>query len=469
MNIKKTLLMGFALLAAVLYMKKVYEPARKADAEKGKVFADLDAGAIQTIRVKPTQNNGFYELVRHAPGDGEEWTISDLPASSLDLPLVRGISESLRNLVLEGPLEEKKLSKDFSVYGMNAPELTVEIGLQGGESREVAFGRKIEYLQKRYCKVSGKPGLYLADEASFGSINRNRTEIRSKKPVVFADDYVQEVKIESANGVLRVSQPAIGEWKIEERGGIEASATSMKELLQSLRALEVKEFLDNANERSPEYGVWFPRARITLKFKEGTKPDSIEISVSGPRPETGAAYFAIKGVPSIFKIDPVASGAFDKEVNDLREKRLVKAKPSDITKLSSGGNAEAAVEVLTTNTDWTVNGKTSDPVFVEQLLNDVTNLEAVDFPSNVPDDAFSTPFVTLSLFSKTSGAEPLVITVGKEVQGTFGKGRYVRVSTLKDVGIIRDVEAKRIVPHEGALLQRPTPQPSVQPNEGAAK
>lgn len=468
MNIKKTLVMGLLLGAAVLYLTQVYEPARKAEAEKGKVFANLDPSAIETIRMKSAKPNGFYELLRKPASREDEWTISDLPFSLLDMPVVRGISESLRNIEIEGPLEEKKLNKDFSVYGMNQPELTVEIGLKGGESREVAFGRSIEYLRKRYCKVSGKPGLYLVDESTFGSINRSRDDIRSKKPVVFADGDIQEVKIESANGVIRVTQPSTGQWTIEERGGLEASASAMKDLLQSLRTLEVKEFIDGANERSPEYGVWFPRSRITLKLKDGSKPDSIEVSVSGPRPEADAAYFAIKGVPTIFKIDARASGGFAKEANDLREKKLVKVQPSDIAKLSSTGSADAAVEIVATNTDWTVNGKVSDPVFVEQLLNDVSNLEAVDFPSTVPEDAFGTPFVSLNVVSKISGAEPVILTVGKEVDGAFGKGRYVRVSSLKDVAIIRDVEAKRIVPHEGALVQRPTPQASP-PVEGAGK
>ena len=460
--------MGLLLGVSVLYLTKVHEPARKAEAQKGKVFAGLDAGAIQTIRVTPAKGNGFYELLRHSPEEGAEWTISDLPLSMVDLPIARGIVDSLRNIELEGPLEEKKLSKDFSVYGMNEPELTVEMGLRGGESKEVAFGRKIEYLQKRYCKVTGKPGLYLADESTFGSLNRSRSDIRAKKPVVFIDDDVREVKVESANGVVRVVQPIVGQWTIEERGGLEASAKGMKDLLQSVRMLEVKEFVDGADERSPEYGVWFPRARITLKLKEGSKPESIEVSVSGPRPGTDSAYFSIKGVPTIFKMDQVASGAFDRELNDLREKKLVKVQPLDIAKLSSSGSADAAVEVVATNTDWTVNGKTSDPVFVEQLLNDITNLEAVDFPSKVPEDAVSLPFVSLTVALKTEGADPIVITVGKETEGTFGKGRYVKVSSLKDVVIIRDVEAKRIVPHEGALIQRPTPQPSPA-GEGAVK
>ena len=57
----------------------------------------------------------------------------------------------------------------------------------------------------------------------------------------------------------------------------------------------------------------------------------------------------------------------------------------------------------------------------------------------------------------------MTLTVGKEVVGAQDPGRYARIGDQGPAVIIRDVEAKRIVPHEETLLPRETPAPANTP------
>jgi hypothetical protein len=130
------------------------------------------------------------------------------------------------------------------------------------------------------------------------------------------------------------------------------------------------------------------------------------------------------------------------------------------TVVSSGGSDIIPTTIAASGLLWTVNGKDGDPVFIEQYLRDLADLKADDFPEEVPADAFESPFLSLTITTKDPGKETLEVTVGKELmRGEAETLRYVKTSRSGDVYAIRDVEAKRLVPHEEALAAQPTPTP----------
>jgi hypothetical protein len=97
---------------------------------------------------------------------------------------------------------------------------------------------------------------------------------------------------------------------------------------------------------------------------------------------------------------------------------------------------------------------------VEQLLNDIVSLESASFPDTVPADAFAQPFLTLTLKNKAPGVDAVTLSIGKEVSEGSERYRYAKVGENGPVSLVREVEAKRIVPHEGALVEKATPTPS---------
>jgi hypothetical protein len=180
------------------------------------------------------------------------------------------------------------------------------------------------------------------------------------------------------------------------------------------------------------------------------------LEASFGKAKDGAVYFTYSGSPSVFKATADISAALTKTASDLREKRLWKLASRELDRVVSSGSADNAVDIRATSVDWSVNGKVSDAVFVEQLLNDIAQLEAHSFAKNVPVDAFAAPFLVLTLTKKGPTPETLVLTIGKETQVGQETLRYARLGTSEEVVLLRDVEAKRIVPHEGALTERPS-------------
>ena len=461
MNFKKTLILAGVLVAAILYLTKVSEPRRQAELAKAKLFASMDIASIGSLDVSPKDSPAYTVTKGASTAKGFfEWSLTDAPTAKLELPQVEGIVTTLKDLTFDGPISDSELGNDFSVFGLDKPSLTLVVHLNDGTTKEVAFGKKNDYLLKRYVKVSGFGGLYMVDDNRFESLNQNRIGIRAKQPVRFDKADVREVVLESSLGKVTITQPAVGEWKVLDSEPRDGSKPDIERLFADVQALSAEEFIDGGQSRLADFGLANPKVTMAVKLRDGLKESFVRVLVGeGPRGE--GTFFTYEGSPSVFKVAPEKVIPLNKAAIDFRDRKLLKVEGKDIERVVSSGSAEAAVDIQAAAMDWTVNGKISDPVFVEQLLNDISHLSAVDFPKVVPAGAFSQSFLTLTITKKNGvGGETIVLTVGREAVGPSGPARYARVGDTGEVALIRDVEAKRIVPHEGALVQRTTSTPS---------
>lgn len=477
MNLKKTMVLAALLAAGVLYLTKIEMPQREFEAGQRMAFSKLKEAEISGLDV--TRREGEeqrYELVRRATkaasitesGSGaisaDSWSIAGISGSVVDAQQLKSLIDGLSQLNVEGPLEEQGLDSDLSVYGLDKPVLTIVVHEAGDRSTEVAFGKKSEYLGKRYVKVSGRPGIFLVDDAAFAALNKSKSDIRSKTPFGFSTSDVRELKLASFQATIRLEQPVVGEWKIVEPRQLAASSEAVGDLLKTIQSLSVSEFIDGEDSRRSSYGFSKPRIKIFVTFRDGVEPKQVEYQLANKNAETGEPddlYWMTSKSDTIFKLKDDPSVRLVKNVDDLRERQIVRLSVSDIARVVSSGEGVTPVDVVAKGVAWTVNGKDSDPEFTEQLLKDIGGLRADEFPGSVPANAFERPYLVLSI-SKSSGDKAIItLTVGAETKGAKGEVmRFVRSSASDTVYLIRDVEAKRIVPHEEALMPRTTPSPA---------
>lgn len=476
MNLKKTVVLGALLAAGILYLKQVEMPHRELEAGQRMAFAKLKESEISSLGV--TQRDGDeqrYELIRGesktaalaAPEDtsirAEHWAITGLAGAVVDAAQLKALLDGLSALNVEGPLEEGEMDTDLAVYGLDKPPLTIVVHEKGDRSTEVAFGKKNEYLSKRYVKISGRSGVFLIDDASFAVLNKSRSDIRSKTPFGFSTADVREVRLASSQGGVRIVQSVVGEWKIVEPKELPGSTQAVSELLRAIQGVSVSEFIDGAHAKRGEYGFGMPRVRIGITFRDGIEPKDVEYQLANKNAQSGdpeELYWVSSQSDTIFKLQSDPSKSLVKTADDLRERRIVKLSTAEIERVVSSGEGITPVEVATKGVAWSVNGKDSDPEFTEQLLADIGALQADEFPASVPESAFSKPFVVLTITKSNPEKQVVTVTVGAETTGKNGEPmRFVRTSDSDTVYLIRDVEAKRIVPHEEVLLPRTTPTP----------
>jgi hypothetical protein len=311
-------------------------------------------------------------------------------------------------------------------------------------------------------KISGRKGIFLADEERFASVNKSSFDIRSKTPASFNDSDLRAVTISSKAGGVKLEQNVVGSWKIVEPSQLPASAESVSAALKALQGLRVAEFVDHASGRQAEFGLDFPAVTLGLSFREGIEPREITYKVSEKAlPGAAVASFATSSTTdTVYKLvsSPISRLAIS--VNDLREKKIVPYEESDIKKLSATIEDGQKVEIAVSGVSWTINGKQSDPVFTQQYLKDVASFSASEFPTSIPSDAFVKPMVVLDIIKDLESNQRITITVGTETKGSNQEMmRFVKTSLSDTVYAVRDIEAKRIVPREEALVERATPAP----------
>ncbi len=487
MSGKKTLVLAIILGLAVLYLTQVAMPSKERAAGEKMAFSTLKASDVASIEV--TQREGApdtekrFAVSRQASGAEESapvsqaeratgsqesqigsWSLDGVRGALLDSQTLRAYLSTLRTLSVEGPLSEKDQYSDLSAYGLSRPELTTIVRERAGRDTEIAFGKKNQYLSKRYVKISGRAGVFLVDDATYQALNKSSADLRSKTPFNFTIEDVRGILLTSSQGRIELSQPAVGEWKIVEPAEYRASAEDVQALLKAIQGMTVSEFIDGQFEQRNSYGFGFPRASITIQFRDGIEPQEAVFSVANSNAKNGGEqvmYAISSSSDTIFKLASDPSASLVKRVDDLRFKRVVDLPVSAMDKVVGSIEGSPDVEIKAAGTVWTVNGKESDPMFVDELLNAISDLKAVAFPEPVPADAFAKPFLSLMITKKVGDAlENMTLTVGKEYTHSSGDVlRYARTSAGDVVFGIRDVEAKRIVPHEEALVQANTPSP----------
>lgn len=492
MNTRKTVGLALLLGLAVLYLTKVSLPGRAREEGEKKAFSNVQPELITRIDVARRSLEGGVEQyaleqqiasVSKQEGDAKAvnqqvvkstWSLPAIRGAVLDTNILGEFVKTIKDLPIEDSLSERELHADLSVYGLDKPALTIVVHTGADQSKEVAFGKKNEYLSRRYTKISGRPGVFLVPEVLFSAINKGRSDVRSKNPVQFNATDVREAMITSSQGRIKVVQPAVGEWKITEPRELPASKDAVDALLNALRGVTVVEFIDAKPEEFGKYGFGTPRVNIHLQMREGLEPSQLAFSLANAGAKTGGPddlYLQVSGVDSLYKLASDPSPSLVKRVNDLREKAIVGIATSAIESVVSAGNGVTPTTVAASGLLWTVNGKDGDPVFVEQYLKDLSGLKADDFPEDVSGDAFDSPYVQLTLTTKEPEKQTVTLTVGREIAGTAADAlRYVKTSRSDTVYAIRDVEAKRLVPHEEALAAKvtPTPEPTTADSAKAA-
>jgi hypothetical protein len=469
MNLRKTLILAAILAAAAVYLKQVSFPGRERQRTERMAFSRLSSDSIESIEVANSDDDSKpYALERGVTSSAQtkpneaRWSLRGVSGAVLDQAQIGGLVSGLGALEVEGPLDERETGYDVSVFGLDKPALTLTLHEKGNGRTEVAFGKKNEYLSKRYVKISGKKGIFLADEGQFATVNKSSFDIRSQTPCSFVDSDLRSLVITTKAGRVKLDQELVGSWRIVEPTPLPASTESVETLLSALKGLKVAQFIDQGSARQSEFGLDSPEVTMSMSFREGIEPRDITYKVSGKRSvgAESAFYVASSTTDTVYKLasDPTAQLA--KGPNDLRERKIVPYNESDIKKLSATLDDGQKVEIAVSGVSWTINGKQSDPVFTQQFLKDVASFSASGFATSASADMFNKPMLVLDIIKDPESNERITVTVGGETKGANQEVmRFVKTSASDTIYLVRDIEAKRIVPREEALIERATPTP----------
>jgi len=478
MTIRKTLVLALLLGAVVLYVFKFELPREEARAGTGKPFAGLAAAALTEVKIVGA---GGEVLLRNsavqAPADGaasahelsaeelKAWRLGDVPDAVLERGAVNSLLIALGELDLGPALPAGELDGDRSVYGLTEPELRITVTGPAG-AREVLFGKRNEYVSKRYAMLAGEEAIHLASEALFTAAKKNKDDFRSRTPVEFTDGEVSALVLRGAVPI-RLVQGADSRWQIAEPGPYPASDAAVADLTRELRNLRAVEFKDDPGELS-QYGLAAPEHEISIEFKDGTK-EPLTLSLGTPPGDSEDTWLRISGRKSLFRLASNPADRLLKPVEALRERRLFRFATDRVTTVTLEPGGEAKVELVKQDGKWTVNGRPGDEPFILDLLRNLSELEAVSFLP--PGRSLGAPAavirVTTAPLLKEGSPEVRTLTIGQPIEDVGGvAGQSAQVEGGGDPFVLGAEYVKALLPRAEALQAStppalPTPTPPV--------
>lgn len=490
MNLKKTAALAFLAGALLLYVFYFEIPRGERKLEKEKLFANLSRDRIESIAIQ--NKSGSFTLVNSEPvkqaADSQDketgaeparlakWQLGDLQGADIDRGTLNTLLASLVDLRIYDPIPDPDAEKDPAVYGLSSPEITLTLKDPDG-STEIRLGKKNEYLQKRYLSASGRSGIYLVPEALYTAAGKSRTDFRNKGPIEFSDGDLSEIILQSGEQRIRVKSAEQGKWQIAEPLDAPASPTAISSLTMNLRNLRAVDFEDDLAGKFSQYHFDRPDYRVQLAFKDESRRSGLDLALSivaGEKPEDSVAFMLVQGKPSLYKLGSNPAGSIFKPVDELREKKFLQFDADQVVRLDAQIEGAGTLSLLKTGDKWNVNGKEADAVFVRELLNGISQLEAAAFPGETGDFGFDAPRLRADIHfaADKDGKEPAgrSLVIGKAVPADTEEEKtyFAGVDDLKMPFIISQKTLDRITPREESLLKtQATPEPLKAESTGA--
>jgi len=454
MSVYKSLFLGvfFALIVSYIYFVEL--PGQERRVKQALVLGGISAGEISKIEVQ--NKSGSYRLInKENSEDLSAWSLADLDKASLDKGALNALLTALIQFRADPDIQPIKENLDGPVFGFESPEVSLRV-VKNGEEIDIKLGNKNEYLQKRYARASNSEYIFLVEDDLFQAGIRSRDALRSKAPLAFATAELDSFSIESASTApLFFEVDDKWKWHIKEGSSptsYRASDAEVSSLLNELRSFRADEFIDDLNENKASYGLQQPAVTVTLNFKEVLGREPLKVLVSPPEEQSDNVVFTTSQYPYGYMMHKNPLPLLLGSLRDFREKQIFKF-ASDLAIRAEFSGAALSNDLLLKQEEgiWTVNGQEGDSIFIRQLLENYSRLEAEDFTVSDRDYGFEEPGIRASIAFK-DGTD-ITLLIGKPVSTVDDEGGYyVKQEPGPEVYIISKASYRRLVPRREALV-----------------
>lgn len=169
--------------------------------------------------------------------------------------------------------------------------------------------------------------------------NPPSSEDDNPKIVSVDKEKVQELTISrSGHDPLTVQRGEDKKWKFGPPLTIPADSNSVGFMADSAASLEAERIVEENNTDWKPYGLDEPSLTLDVKVDGG---ESHRVMFGRETPTGSALYARLDGDPRLFTVSSYSKTNFEKEIFDLRDKKLLRADPEKISRvvLDAGGRS----------------------------------------------------------------------------------------------------------------------------------
>jgi hypothetical protein len=228
--------------------------------------------------------------------------------------------------------------------------------------------------------VEGDPKLYTAYSYTKSSFDKTAFDLRDKELLQVDEAKVSRVRLDLGERSFEFGKTGEGKWQILEPGPMRGDNFSVGDLA---RAIQTAQMTSVVAETGDAPDVSFDRPYATAEVVDEKGAHQLTIA------KKGDLYYAKSSdQPGVYEISSTTAESLNKNIADLRDKKLFDFGFSAITRLQvrSGDNSAT---ITKQDEKWLLASDANrelDSEKVQTLIDALRNLTAIEFPSDSAAD-----------------------------------------------------------------------------------
>jgi len=384
------LLVAVVLLAALgvgLYFsnKEKAAEASKPPSDTPPKILSLTEGDITKIALKKKgadetrldKINGKWQITAPKPYAADQDTSSQLVTSAASVSSDRVVEDKASNL---------------SAYGLNSPNLEVDITGKGGKVSKLKIGDDTPTNSGAYAMLEGDPRVFTVASYVKTGIDKSVNDLRDKRLLTFDQEKLSRVELIGKKQVSIEFGRDKDRWQIVKPKSLRADGLQVDEMLRKLK--DAKMDLTLSDEDSKKAAAAFASGMpvATVKLTDPSGPQQIEV-----RKNKDDYYAKSSVVPGVFKTTAELGMGVDKGLDDFRNKKLFDFGFNDPNKIEMHANGKF-FGFQKGGDDWFSNGKKMDSVSLQSFLDKLRDLSASKF---IDTGSLGTPTIDITIVSNS--------------------------------------------------------------------
>ena len=371
-------------LVGTLYWSNHHKPSDTTEAS-----ADV---APKILAVKEADISRFdlkkdgAEQVGGERNSSGKWRITSPTPLPADQSAVSSLLGTFSSLNSERLVEEK--ADNLVAYGLDAPKLEVDLSEKGNKTQKLLLGDETPAGNGIYAKLDGDPRVFTIPKYDKTSIDKSSNDLRDKRLLTVESDKISQVDL-----VAKKQEIAFGrnkdEWQIVKPRPLRADGAAVDELVRALT--DAKMELDPSYDPKKDASLFSaaaPAATAKVTAESGTQ----ELQVRKNKDDYYAKSSVVEGV---YKVPSTLGQAFDKNLDDFRNKKLFDLGSDDPNKIEIRDVTKSYFLTRSGEDWWSGSAKKMDAGTVQELIDKLRDLSTSKFV----DSGFTTTLIDLTVTS----------------------------------------------------------------------
>jgi hypothetical protein len=482
------LLLICAALGVFVYFYEIKggENREKAKQEANQLWKVESANIEQIDLITPQEH-----ITAVRKGD-KEWKLTEPRAVDADSDELNRMAGSAAEITRESVLESNVT--DLARFGLQPPQLTLEIKTKDGKKHEVLFGENNPTGNSTYATVPGSKEVMLVAGYTASSFKKKFEDLRNRAVLNFEQYETNSLDLQSDKGNVRLAKEN-DKWWLQGKERVAADSSAVSGLLSTLNSARVKEFFEGNPDDYVSLGfdkptldvrltfgkdraikhltVGLEKSKLVRKGQKPAKPGTARKAQEKPA-TTGTAdtdlYLARdESRPEMFFVDKELLDKLRKGSGDFRDKALASFQRWDIDAITLT-NARGTFNFAKSESggDWVLAGgkKKARWDAVNGILDALEKpvKEFIDAPAALSTYGLDKPSVRVVL--KQKGQVKLECDFGKDAKD----GVYAQVKGETTVKVADKESLDKLDKGESDLVEPPaaTP-PATAPSDSKKK